>query len=101
MTEIVEDAFDIVQRIKSIDDKYKVYRNHAKHRFEVHKIYGLNEKLEVVWQGALDERLLRKVYMTRKENAEKLLKQMEIDNTKLKQEENNQLFNKIMENVEI
>ena len=101
MTEIIEDALDIVQRIKSIDSLYKVYRNHKKHCFEVKKTYGLNEKTEVVWNEALDERLVRKVYLTRKENVEKLLKQIEIDNQNLQKKENAELFDKIMQDVQI
>lgn len=101
MTEILEDAFDIVQRIKAIDCKYRVFRNHSKHRFEVVKTYGLNHKVEVTWDKPLDERLVRKVYMTRKENVEKLLKQMELDNQKLQKDENNKLFDKIMQDVKI
>ena len=68
MTEIVEDVLDIVNQIKSIDSNYKVFRNHKLHRFEVVKVYGLNLKTEVVWQNSLDYRLVKKVYMTRKEN---------------------------------
>ncbi len=101
MTEIKDDVLDIVNRIKSIDYLYKVYRNHKKHRFEVVKTYGLNEKVEVTWDKPLDERLLRKVYMTRKENFEKLIKQMELDNQNLEKNENSKLFDKIMQNVEI
>lgn len=101
MVEIKDDVLDIVARIKAIDNKYKVYRNRKKHRFEVYKTYGLNEKLEVVWTDKMDERMLRKVYMTRKENVEKLLKQMEKDNEKLEKDESKQLFDKIMQDVKI
>ena len=65
------------------------------------KTYGLNEKTEVVWNEALDERLVRKVYLTRKENVEKLLKQIEIDNQNLQKKENAELFDKIMQDVQI
>ena len=101
MTEIIEDVLEIVPRIKAIDSHYRVYRNHNKHRFDIYRTYGLNQKLELIWDKPLDERLIRKVHMTRKENIEKLLKQIEKDNEKLQKQENDELFNKIMENVEI
>ena len=101
MTEIKEDVFDIVQRIKGIDSGYKVYRNHKKHRFEVYKTYGMSEKLELTWDGALDERLVRKVQRTRKQNIDKIIKQIEKENENLQKQKNNELFNEIMQNVKI
>lgn len=101
MTEIVEDVLDIVNQIKSIDSNYKVFRNHKLHRFEVAKVYGLNLKTEVVWQNPLDYRLVKKVYMTRKENIEKLLKQIELDNEKLEKKEKEDLFENIMQDIKL
>lgn len=101
MTEILEDVFDIVHRLKAIDEHYSVYRNHKKHRFDIYRTYGLNKKLELTWDKPLDSRLISKVLMTRKENIEKLIKQIEIDNEKLQKQENDKLFNKIMEDVQI
>ena len=100
-TEIVEDVLDIVNQIKSIDSNYKVFRNHKLHRFEVAKVYGLNLKTEVVWQNPLDYRLVKKVYMTRKENIEKLLKQIELDNEKLEKKEKEDLFENIMQDIKL
>lgn len=101
MTEIVDDALGIVNQIKNIDSNYQVFRNHKQHRFEVTKNYGLNRKVEIVWDKPLDFRLVKKVFITRKENVEKLLKEIEEQNEKLKKQENEQLFENIMQNIEI
>lgn len=101
MTEIVDDVLEIVNQIKNIDPNYQVFRNHKLHRFEVTKNYGLNRKVEVVWDKQLDFRLVKKVFLTRKENVEKLLKQIELENEKQEKQEKQQLFSNIMQNVEI
>lgn len=100
-TEILDDALEIVHQIKQIDDKYRVFRNHDKHLFEVMKEYGMNLHTELVYDGKLDERFLRKVWLTRKENVEKVLKEIEKSNKKLEKEENNKLFERIMQKVGI
>ncbi len=100
-TEIFDDALEIVRQIKSIDSDYRVFRNHTTHAFEVMKKYGSRLQTEVTYFGTLDERFLRKVWATRKENAEKILKEMENSNQKLEKEENYQLFQKIMQDVRL
>ena len=100
-TEIFDDALEIVHQIKSIDGGYRVFRNHTTHAFEVMKEYGTRLQTEVTYFGTLDERFLRKVLATRKENAEKILKEMEISNKKLEKEEKYQLFQKIMQDVRL
>lgn len=100
-TEIFDDALEIVRQIKAIDSGYRVFRNHIKHAFEVCKEYGMKLHTELLYSGNLDERFLRKVWATRKENAEKLLKEMEISNKNLEKHEKEQLFDKIMQNVKL
>lgn len=100
-TEIFDDALEIVPQIKAIDSEYRVFRNHSKHAFEVMKEYGLTLHTELFYFGGLDERFLRKVWATRKENVDKLLKEMEISNKNLEKEEKRQLFDNIMKNVKL
>ena len=100
-TEIFDDVLSIVPQIKNIDSGYRVFRNHTTHAFEVMKEYGTRLQTEVTYFGTLDERFLRKVWATRKENADKMLKEMEISNQKLEKEENYELFQKIMQDVRL
>lgn len=83
MNEIFLDTFDIVKKIKSIDNNYRVFRNIQKHRFEIYYQKGLNLDLQlVVPYGELDYRTINLLNKTKVENADELFK--EIDNHNLK-----------------
>jgi len=78
MTEILEDLFDIVKKIKSIDSKYRVFRNIQKHRFEIYYLNGLNLNLElVVPYDKLDYRTINLINKSKVENADEIFKQLE------------------------
>ena len=83
MNEIFLDTFDIVKKIKSIDNNYRVFRNIQKHRFEIYYQKGVNLDLQlVVPYGELDYRTINLLNKTKVENADELFK--EIDNHNLK-----------------
>lgn len=81
MTEIKEDLFDIVKKIKSIDSNYKVFRNSKKKRFEIHYQKGLNLNLElVVPYNTLDMRTVNLLNKSKIENADLIFEEIEKSN---------------------
>jgi hypothetical protein len=91
---IRSNVFDIPERLKEIDSKYFVVRNHKKGYFEIH--YGepvqnrAHETLQLcVGYPELDARTLQLVRETRIENAKELIEEMERQNEKIKQDNEN------------
>lgn len=83
MTEIKEDLFDIVNKIKSIDSNYKVFRNHYKHRYEIYYQCGLNLNLElVVPHDELDARTINLLNKSKVENADLIFEEINKINAK-------------------
>ena len=67
LIEITHDVFDIVQAIKSIDCRYRVFYNSLKSRFELYTQKGMNLILELICPyKSLDVRFLNKVKISRK-----------------------------------
>lgn len=84
LIEIKNDVFDIVQAIKAIDCRYKVFYNSIKSRFELYSQKGMNLVLELICPYKnLDVRFLNKVKISRVENAKKIIEEMEKNNQKL------------------
>lgn len=84
MNEIFLDIFDIVKKIKSIDNNYRVFRNINKHRYEIYYQKGLNLNLElVVPYDELDYRVINLLNKTKVENADMLFEEMDKHNLKL------------------
>lgn len=84
MIEIFTDLFDIVKKIKIIDNKYRVFRNIEKHRFEVYYQNGLNLNLELILPyNQLDYRAINLIFKSRVENADELFDEVDNFNNKL------------------
>lgn len=83
--EIESDVFDIVNRIKEIDDGYKIMLNLKTGRLEVHNTKQQNTFCFVINGDSLDERVIDKIYSTLSCNADNIME--DIDN-------NNQLIEK-------
>ncbi len=83
--EIESDVFDIVNRIKEIDDGYKIMLNLKTGRLEVHNTKQQNTFCFVINGDSLDERVIDKIYSTLSSNIDNIME--EIDN-------NNQLIEK-------
>ena len=75
LVEIREDVFDITDRMKEIDDRYLLFYNLDKGRYEV-RLKGREEEIAVTWQGALDARLLTKLRETHVRRREELIKEI-------------------------
>ena len=78
---ILTDTFDIADRLREIDARYRLYYNLIKRRYEVHAVTGLNTSLQCVLPyPTLDCRSLHYVRSTRVERAEHLMAEIERDN---------------------
>jgi len=77
------DVFDIADRLKEIDEGYRLFYNNAKKRFEVHGRAGLEV---VVPYRELDARTLSHARKTRIENRERLLLEIEKANAQAERE---------------
>lgn len=90
MNVIEDDVFDIVKRIKEIDSDYFVVFNKQKLLFELHHAsqpltsYCLTFPFE-----HLDVRAVDFVQKTKRQNKDKLIKEMEEENEKLEKEKIN------------
>lgn len=94
---IDEDLFDIAHRLKEIDDRYALYRNLRRNRFEIYA----NEALQIVVPFAtLDARTLELARSTRLEYADRLIAKLDSDNERLRQSERSAARSRIMEEVE-
>ncbi len=84
MIEILNDLYDIANKIKQINPCYKIFRNEQKHRFEIHSKRGNNLVLELVLPfDKLDYRTVNLVNKTKIENADALFEEIEKTNNKL------------------
>ena len=68
---ITEDVFDVCDRLKSVDERYKLFYNAKKRRYEVY----VEDKLAfVVPFDSLDARTVEYARMTRVERAAEILR---------------------------
>lgn len=82
LTKIFEDAFDVTDRIREIDDGYEIYFNRAKQRYEVYKNF---ERQAVIPFDELDERTVLYLRKTRVENAEETIKEIDSENRRIEE----------------
>lgn len=97
LSKITRDALDIAARLKEIDPRYEVYRNHTKRRFEIHADGALQIAVPF---ARLDARTLDLVRETRIENADALLARLERHNAKVEAQKEREVADRIMSNVE-
>ena len=74
---ITHDLFDIAERLKAINEHYEVYFDTEKQKFIV-KAFGIHQF--TVPYDKLDVRTLDYAYYTRRENAEKVLHDVDVYN---------------------
>jgi len=75
LREVRSDVFDIADRIREVDERYRLFYNVDKSRFEV-RLIGDNE-IAVTWAGPLDARLVTKLRETHVRRRNELLKEIE------------------------
>jgi hypothetical protein len=85
MIPIHDDLHQIAARLREVDDRYRVFRNEALGRFEVHTEQQPNSKSLacVVPYERLDERTVDYVRMTRIENFDANLDEITRNNAKV------------------
>lgn len=81
LTEIRNDVFGIVDRIKSIDGEYRVYYDGDERKF---CLYHRKDRLLNFPYRELDERAVAYVVKTRRENIEQLLEEIDRNNEKIR-----------------
>lgn len=89
---IVNDLFNISNRLKQIDNKYFVMFNKNTKKFEIHYKQNSNTLQLVVPYSNLDKRTVNLVLKTRVENKKKLFDEMEKHNIKLEKEKNKKIY---------
>jgi len=88
---IESDVFDIVDRIKEIDDGYYIILNTQNNKFELHNRNQINSYCFSIENNCLDNRLIDKILYTSIINIDNIVN--DIDNYNNEIENNN--FNKI------
>ncbi len=87
MIEVHSDLYDIVDRLKEIDYRYKVFYNPRKSKFELHIRKGDKVSYLLTFPfNTLDSRAITHCYRTRVERKEKLLKEIETNNARIEKE---------------
>lgn len=74
-----KDVLGIWWRLKEIDRNYDLMLNKKLNRLEVHNVCQIGPSLVCV-ASPCDARLVKKIYLTRRENAQKFFKQLEKEN---------------------
>lgn len=78
------DPYYIASRIKEVDENYFIVYNRKRNTFELHNsLQKDNSYALTIPYGVLDERTIFLARKTRKENFDKLIKEMDEDNQKL------------------
>ena len=86
--EVTVDLYDIAKRLREIDEDYFVFYSYKKKRYEVHNRSQRGNTLAfTVPYNELDTRTLSFARRTRRERAEKLMREMERENEILRRNE--------------
>ena len=93
---IKNDLYEISDRVCEIDSNYFIVFNDAKNKFEIHNKSQKNTYCLTVPYKKLDARAIDLVQKTKIENAEKIYNEIELQNEKLKKNEHNRVFEKVM-----
>ena len=100
LTVVENDLFSVADRIKSIDDKYKIYYNGESRKFEVRN--AEDDSLQVVLPyGQLDSRAVDYVRKTRIERIDALLEEIERANAEAEKAAARLAKEKAFENIRI
>lgn len=81
--QIKDDVFDIVKRVKQIDEDYFILYDTTKKIYELHCCNQKESFCLSLPYDCLDQRTIDKTLATRKQNKDKLLKEIEQNNQKL------------------
>ena len=91
LIKIFEDVFDITKRLKEIDSTYFVVFNTKKQKFEIHSSNQKNSYCFTVPNNTLDSRAVSLALKTRRENFDKIIKEIDEENKNLEKENKRQI----------
>ena len=97
--EINDDVYFICQRIKEIDKSYHILYNLSRHCYEVHSFEQKDSYCFSVPFGQLDERTLQFAYRTRRENQDKIIREIEKSNENLYKKQLKEQVNMLKEAI--
>lgn len=80
LIKIKNDAFNICERIKSINPHYYIVFNTKKHKFEVHNSKQYSNSFCITCENGLNYSVIQKLRKTRIENLDKIVKEIELNN---------------------
>ena len=96
LKEITQDVFDVADRIKEVDEEYRLYYNVTKSRFEVYK----RGDLCVTWTEGLSAALIGKLRETHVRRRYELLQEIERSERAAEREEAHRMKETIGEKTE-
>ena len=96
LIEIKGDVHDVADRIKEVDELYRLYYNPIRHRFEVRR----KGELCITWTENLSAALIVKLRETHVRRRYELLKEIEEREEQLKKEEEHRMHECIGEETE-
>ena len=89
---ITNDVYDIASRLRELDPAYEVYFDTDLQKFTVWA-FGLRQA--ILPYDELDIRSLEFVWSTRRENAEKLIREIDRDNERIEREERKRIKDEV------
>lgn len=98
---INRDVLDIAHRIKEIDSNYIIRYDKKVAKFKVLRRNGFEEIVECILPfDRLDERTIRHILLTRRENLDKLIEKIDAENAQLEIDEKSSMQKKIGKSIE-
>ena len=95
---VTNDVFFVADRIKDIDKNYFIVFNAIKQKFEVHNLMQLGGSYcFTIPYDSLDERTIEYTLKTRRENIDKIIQELDLENEKLQKNNFKQAKNKLEE----
>lgn len=96
---IKNDLFNIANRLKEIDKNYFLVRNKIKKRFELWYNMAFPKRELIFKTKQIDSRMIDYVNETRIQNIDKIIKEMDKENEKLKEKEIKNAKNECLDRV--
>lgn len=99
LVRIKSDVFDVADRIREVDERYLLFYNMDRSRFEV-RLKGREREIVVTWNDPLDSRLVTKLRETHVRRVNELLREIEEAEKRKRIEEEKELKEKAGESAE-
>jgi len=99
LVEVRSDVFDVADRIREVDERYVLFYNLDKARFEV-RLRGNRSEIAITWDGVLDARLVSKLRETHVRRRNELLREIERSEERARKQAESQARERIGEQSE-